>query len=313
MARFKTLRSGLSLATLHFPLTYNMVPIQIILLTIISIGYVTKRLEVFKKEDAQPFSTVLIDLMLPALIIATFSKIDITSQLGLMSLSSFIILSVLLIFGWVVAKKYERKTSKTFTLLMGTYWGATLAFPFILGTFGEEGFKIFVFYDVVQALFMSTIIPFIAEGKQSSFAGLKKLIKNPLFISLVIALSFNLFKISTPFTDELFTLISKGIVFIGLLIVGLNLELHVEQWKKPLFIISTKIILGFILGIILATAFGFSGLHRTILLLAATLPPSLMAMIFSQKYHLDKKLAANTLTLALPISIVVMTLISIFF
>lgn len=289
-----------------------MVPIQIILLTIIGIGYFTKQVGVLKKEDAQPLSTVLIDLMLPALIILTFSKTDITAQLGFMSLGAFVVLSILLFIGWLVSRNYERKAAKTFTMLMGTYWGATLAFPFILGTFGDEGFKIFVFYDVVQAFFMSTIIPFIAEGKKSLFEGVKKLMKNPLFISLIIALLFNFFKISTPFTDELFSQISKGIIFIGLMIVGLNLELHVEQWKKPLSIIITKTILGFTLGFLLSELFGFSGLHRTILILAATLPPSLMAMIFSQKYHLDKNLAANTLTLALPISIVVMTLISMF-
>jgi hypothetical protein len=290
-----------------------MIPVQLILLTIIAIGYGSKKLGLLKKEDAQPLSVLLIDIMLPALIITSFSQVEITKSLGLMSLSACIILSILFLLGWILSRHKNKKTAKTFTLLMGTYWGATLAFPFILGVYGEAGFQIFVFYDIVQAVVVSTFVPLLVEGKKNIGESLSRLARNPLFLSLIIALVMNLFNFSSDFTDRLFDLISQGITFVGLMIVGLNLEFQVDRWKSPLFIIGTKIIIGFTLALSLAALFGFTGLQRTILILAATLPPSLMAMIFSQKYHLDTKLAANTLTLALPISIGVMTVVSIAF
>jgi len=102
-----------------------------------------------------------------------------------------------------------------------------------------------------------------------------------------------------------------GIVFVGLVIVGLHLELRVSEWKKPLSLLVIKTVVGFILALLLAELFQFTGLTKTILVLSATLPPSLMVVIFAETEHLDAELAANTLTLALPLSIVVMTVVSV--
>ncbi len=285
--------------------------IQFILLALIALGYLSKKLGVLKHEDAQPLSAILINFMLPALIISNFATSNINAQLGLMTLSAVLILFPLLGIGWLISRKYEVNTARTVILLMGSYWGATLAFPFIIATFGQEGLKIFLFYDLIQALLIPTIIPLIAQGSVKSFKPIL-LLKNPLFMALIIGLGMNYLKLSIPFATELLNTISSGTVFIGLLIVGLNLELKVDQWKRPLFIIIVKTIVGLALALLVVWIFKFEGIYRSIIILAATLPPSLMVVIFSQKYNLDKKLAANTLTIALPISIFVMTLVSLF-
>ncbi len=289
-----------------------MFEIQFILLIIICLGFLSKRIGLLKKEDAKPLTTILINFMLPALIIGTFSKTELSFEQGLMSLSAFIIFTFLLLAGWLMSRNFSFKTGKTVIISMGTYWGATLAYPYILGTFGQEGFEIFVFYDLVPAFLNTTLIPYICQQQKTIRKGLVKTIKNPLFLSLVVAFILNVFNVNWPFLDDLTNIIGKGLVFLGLLIVGLNLELKIDQFGRPLLVIFSKTLIGMILGLSLATIFGFNGLERTILILAATLPPSLMIVIFSEEFDLDKKLAANTLTLALPVSILIMTLISIF-
>lgn len=159
---------------------------------------------------------------------------------------------------------------------------------------------------------MSTVIPFIAEDK-ISIIGIKSLFKNPLFVSFLFALILNLCRISTLFTDQLLSIISEGIVFLGLIIVGLNLEIHLDQWGRSLLLIFIKTLLGLSLAILLASIFKLTGLEKTILIIASILPPSLMAMIFAEKYNLDKRLTANTLTLALPLSIIFITFASMIF
>ena len=74
-----------------------MFEIQFLLLTIIGIGYLTKRLKILKKEDSKPLSTVLMDIMLPALVIANFSKAELKPEMGIMTLSGIIILGILLL------------------------------------------------------------------------------------------------------------------------------------------------------------------------------------------------------------------------
>lgn len=86
-----------------------MPQIQILLFVIILLGYLTKKFNILKKEDAKPLSTILIDIMLPALIIVTFSKTNLSGQLGIITLCSFIILSVFLLAGLLISKKFKKK------------------------------------------------------------------------------------------------------------------------------------------------------------------------------------------------------------
>ncbi|NQZ85272.1 MAG: AEC family transporter, partial [Nanoarchaeales archaeon] len=159
--------------------------------------------------------------------------------------------------------------------------------------------------------FIVTVLNYIAvsDKKFNLKNNLFKLLKNPMFIALPIALILNLLNFQSSFTDKLFEIIPSGIILIGLLIVGLNLDFNISDFKLPLFLISLKLIIGIILAYFVIYLFNFQGMDKSIILIAGTLPPSLMAMIYSEQYNLDTKFVANTLSLGLPISLIVMSII----
>ncbi len=286
-------------------------PVQINLLIIIALGFFLRRRGFLKKEDSRSLSKLLVDVMLPALILLTISNTDINARIGLMTLASVIVLTSLFFVGWLLSKirGFNLSTHRTVVLLMGSYWGATLAYPFILGSYGQEGLKIFIFYDIVQAFLMSTFIPYFASGKSLTRKDVRSFFTNPLFLALVIGGTTKLIHLDLSFASELLKFISSGLVFIGLIVVGLNLEFQYFQWKKPILIIFIKILVGLLLSLLLSQIFNFASIDRSILILAATLPPSLMIVLFGERYDLDIKLASSTLTIALPISFALMSAI----
>lgn len=284
-----------------------------VLITLILIGYFSKRFNFLKKEDGKVLTKILLYFMLPVLILGNFSKTNINMNFIYFSLSSFIMLTLFLIIGYFILLflKLNKKTSKSFLIMFGSFWGATLAYPFILSNYGEIGFSKFLFYDLILTFFIVTVLNYIAvsDKKFNLKNNLFKLLKNPMFIALPIALILNLLNFQSSFTDKLFEIIPSGIILIGLLIVGLNLDFNISDFKLPLFLISLKLIIGIILAYFVIYLFNFQGMDKSIILIAGTLPPSLMAMIYSEQYNLDTKFVANTLSLGLPISLIVMSII----
>ena len=285
------------------------------LIGIIILGYSLKKFDIIKKEEGKTFSTLLINVILPALIILNFSQLEFSLNYLKIMLASAIVILILFGFGFVFSKTFgfDKKTTKSTVIIFSCMWGATIGFPFVLQNFGNEGFTRILIFDLVNTIFILTVLHYIASSHKNSIKkNLSNVLKTPLIISLFVAIIINILNINITFLTGFLNIITKTTIFIGLLIVGLNFEFKITQFKYPIIILSLKYLIGIIFGLIFAKIFGITGLDKTILIIGTSLPPTLMAMIYAQQYDLNKELVASTLTLGLISGIIIISLVGIY-
>jgi predicted permease len=91
---------------------------------------------------------------------------------------------------------------------------------------------------------------------------------------------------------------SLGILVMAML--GFEFTPNNQLFKLPLAIYLIKTLIGLLAGLGIAFLLGISGDMRIVIVLAATLPPSIMTLIFARENNLDTEIIANTLSIALP-------------
>lgn len=89
-----------------------------------------------------------------------------------------------------------------------------------------------------------------------------------------------------------------------MLMLGLEFQPKISSFKLPCITILLKTFFGLALGWLVVRIFGLGGLERIAVLVGASLPPSIMTLIFSEENDLDTEYNANLISLALPFALI---------
>lgn len=111
------------------------------LIFIFLLGFFLKRKNILEKKDAKIIGRLLINLVVPVVIINSFSKTYLTLDLIYLPISALIIVSFLTILGYLFARilNLKNKTRGAFITAFPTLEGGTIGYAFMLSAFGELG------------------------------------------------------------------------------------------------------------------------------------------------------------------------------
>ena len=280
------------------------------LIIIFLIGYFLKRKGVLEKKDSKVFSKLLINLVIPVVIINSFSTINLKGDLIYLPISALIIVSLLTILGYLFAGtlKLKGKTRGAFITAFPTLEGGTIGYAFMLAAFGELGLSRIVLFDFANAIFLFTVVYFISCSFGKSSVNLKepfvKFLKTPLVWAIFIGLFLNIVGFQNVFLANLFETIGGGILLLVMLMLGLEFHPKISSFKLPALTILLKTSVGLSLGLLVSIIFGLSGIERIAVIIGASLPPSIITLIFSEENNLDTEYVANLLSIALPFSLI---------
>ncbi|NOR85011.1 hypothetical protein GQ473_02745 [archaeon] len=285
------------------------------LIVIFLIGYFFKLKNILAKKDSEIFGKLLMYLVIPAIIIDSFSKMVIDRSLIYLPIAGLITVMSLTVFGFLFARilGLEKKIKGAFVTTFPTLEGGNIGYPFMFLIFGATGLSYVILFDIANAFWLFTVVYFISGrmgGNNTQIkSALNDLVRAPIIWAIVIGLFLNVIGFSNVLFSNILESIGGGLLLLVMLMLGLEFEPKIKSIKLPFVEIIIKTIVGFGIAVGLSSLFGFVGLTRIVFILWATLPPSVVTLVFAQENKLDTKYIANLLSIAIPIWFVFVSVI----
>ncbi len=249
-------------------------------------------------------------LVLPSIIISFFAQIEFSPKIFYLASAGCLSMIFLGILGWLVAKLLGLKdvVRGTFILLFFTLEVGAIGYVLMLAVYGNMGLEKMVIAGLFQTFIAFTFVPALASYYGKAKGDIKKtlmsLFSSPIVWSIFIGIALNILNYQSEFLNNLFQILNPGLLLLFMIIVGLEFEPKINSFKLPILIIFFKTIFGLVIGLFLVKIFHFGDLERISILMMATLPSGMIMIPFAQEYKLDTKLVANTLSIALPLSLI---------
>ena len=296
-------------------LAYNLVPVILIFV----LGFVLKLFGVLKKEHGDILLRIVFYLALPALVILSLTRIELTKELAWLPLISFSIIMIQFLVSYISGKlmKLERRTHAV--LMVGTMiMNIGFALPFVIAAYGDEGLVLMSIFDVSNGILAFTLVYYIAckygEHGNSSKLLIKKFILSPPIWALAVGIILNLTNTKIPAVPaNLFQIL--GDLTIPLIMITLGIYFNIRLIKPvPVFVgIGIRMLLGFAIGFAFCYMLNLDGMIKIIVLIGASAPIGFNAIIFASMEKLDKEYAASMVSFAILIGIIVIPLLIYFY
>lgn len=292
-------------------LAYKIIPVILIFV----LGFILKLFGVLKQEHGDVFMRVVFYLSLPALVILSLTKIELTAEFAWLPFISFTIIMIQFLVSYLIGKimKLDRKTHGV--LLIGTMiMNIGFALPFIIASYGDEGLAMLSMFDFSNAVLAFTLVYYLAcrygESGNSSKLLFKKFLLAPPIWALVGGIILNLTHTKIPpVPAHLFQIL--GDLTIPLIMIALGIFFNLRLIKPgPVFIgIAIRMVLGFAIGFGFCYFLELEGLMRSIILIGASAPVGFNSIIFASMEKLDKEYAASMVSFGILAGLVVIPLI----
>ncbi|UCG90497.1 MAG: AEC family transporter, partial [Candidatus Heimdallarchaeota archaeon] len=254
---------------------------------------------------------------LPALILDTIPAVEITFNFIFLP----IIASLIIVITFMVASllvnvlNLEERTKGVFlvgTMIMNLGFNV----PFVLGVYGQEGFARASFFDIGNIVLTLSLTYYIAQkygssndSRKISFLN-KKLLTSPPLIALIIGILINFSGFSyDPSFNYLLDLLGGLLTPLLMLSIGIYFNPKLEKILPVLEVISIRMGLGLLLGIIFTFLLGFNDLTSKIIIISSAAPVGFNTLTFASLEELDKEFAANILSFCIPLGIVTISLL----
>ncbi|MCD4664986.1 MAG: AEC family transporter [Bacteroidales bacterium] len=273
------------------------------------LGFLLKSVKVFKKDNGDFLLKLVFNIALPALVILSISKSQLTYEFLFLPFISVTIIVVSFIIARVIARflKLESKTLGTF-LIGAMILNIGFMLPFIIAGYGEEGLARIIIFDVGNGIMVFTFVYFQAcrHGSHSGHPKtvLGKFFKAPPVWGIITGLMLNFFNIEIPLIAYNFLKIAGDLTIpLLMLSVGIFFEPRLVKLPALVSVIAIRMGLGLLLGLLISEILGLEGLTRTIVILGSTTPVGYNTLTFSSIENLDKEFAASIVSISILIAI----------
>ena len=279
----------------------------------ILLGYILRRIGMFRKEDFKVLANVVLKITLPAAIVVSFAKTQLTPSMLVMILIGFGIGALYMIVGYLVNLK-GTPGEKGFDILnlAGSNVGC-FAMPFIQSFLGAEAVVATSLFDSGNAIVVLGgsygVAATIKEGKGLSFQRLfKSLFTSVPFLFYVVLIALKVLKIDIPTQVVDFVQpVANANAFLAMLMIGVGFELSAEksQVKKIVKCVLLRYSIGTAFAIAAYFYMPFSQDIRNALVLLALSPVGSSAPIFTQMLGEDEGLSSAVNSICILISVVI--------
>jgi hypothetical protein len=281
----------------------SLLPICLIILT----GYGFKHAK-FPSPDFWPLADKFTYyVLMPSLLVYKLSlaKIELSHTINLVATTMGTIFLVLL--SLMFLNLFLRFENRAFTSIVqgGIRFNTYVFLAFVDTAYGDQGL-------VLAAIVLAFVIPFInvlcisvfaiytRNGKFSFRSFFKTIVKNPLIGACAIGGLINASGIAMPlFSLKALSIISSAALPIGLLSVGVGLELgHIRHAKKELVVATvSKLLLFPFLAYGVGLLLGLSGTPLSIAVIFGAMPTAVSSYILARELGGDVSLMASIITL----------------
>jgi len=287
-------------------MVFNPIAILFPLLLLIAGGYAIAR--IFSLSEG-PLVRVVTDFFMPLLVFHSFCTTPTSiSQVVRVFGAVTLVVGLFLILSWLYCRIFQLEMKAVAPSLMFMNAGF-LGIPVMKLWGGLAAMNLIVLYDQLQTFFIFTLGIVVVTGS-FSWKGLKEIIQTPLIWSVVLGLGFNLFQIPVH------QAILSGFAFGGdvapaLAVFTIGMSLHRYRITVNGHVVAgvmMRFILGFLFGWLSCWLFNFTGLTRTVVIVASSLPSAVFSAVLPIRYGVDSRFASSVLVVSTLLSVVTLPL-----
>lgn len=295
----------------------NSVETIIPIIAMILLGYVLKRTNVLKPEDAVSLNKIVINIAIPSLIFLAIYKVNL-SILPVVAPIPLICISVGITSGLIAylilkVRNYPNKTIWSVVSTSALFNSGFLGYPVVLGVFGTNGFIRAIFYDLgSMILFISFGIFFLLMlgGKYSDI--LKRSLLFPPLWGIILGLLLNFLNIPLGYViPQTLTYLSGAAIPLIMISLGLSMEFRGIKEHIGLASLVSSIKLGIapLIAFIIVLILGMGGLEKSVTVLEAGMPSAMLALVLAITYELDIKVSAACIFLSTVLSMITLPIL----
>jgi predicted permease len=300
--------------------------IFLISLCIIILGFTVKKLGLLSRKSGNIIAKLILNVTLPALILNTFSNIDVHPQLIVLPFLCLGYSILISLFSHFIFRNQDIKIRGQLRMSTISFNIGLFAYPLIEGIWGIEGMKYIIMFDIGNSFvifFIAYSIGFLNspknQGKKEEGEKkidykkiLKKIFSSIPFLSLLIALGLNIANLQIPvFLLDIFDVLSMANMPLTLLVLGVFLSFDFDKsyWSQILKVLVIRYGFGLMAGILICFLLPFEKVYNAVILTALILPVGMTNIAFTAEFEYDEKLASLIVNLTNLISFVLMWLI----
>lgn len=274
------------------------------------LGLVLRRFAVLDKHHAVKLLRVVVYAGLPALILASISRIELSYDLSFMPLAA----SLTLISTWPLAALLGKKWLSLPRPTLGAFiigpmvMNMAFVFPFVIVAWGADGFALAALFDFGNGLVVLTLVYALSCWYGADETHWKDVLRGmvtfPPFIALFLALLINAGPLPVPSAlMDMIHEVGRVLILLVPLALGIYFEARILDGRAVIVAVSLRIGVGLLLGLLWVELFQLEGLMRSVVLLSSAAPVGFNALVFAAQHHLNKEFAASIASVSLILGI----------
>lgn len=286
-------------------LAANLLTIMAPVLICAALGFTWKRLG--KPFHTDMVAAIVINIASPCLVFSTLTGAKVSAAAMAEVAGAFLAAFAATI---VIAYLFLRAAKLPITnylpsLIFGN--SGNMGLPLCLFAFGQDGLALGIAVFTVNSLFQFTLGQVLNAGELS----LKPVLRTPIIYAVALALVFVL--TATPVPQFLFNTIQVlGQIAIPLMLLALGVSLaslRVRQLGMSVLMSFVRIVMGFIVGVAVAWAFGLEGAARGVIIIQCAMPVAVFNYLFAVYYKRDAEQIAGLVVVSSLVSFATLPLL----
>lgn len=278
--------------------TQNILPILIIA----GFGFALQR---WKALDKQALTSAVFNVLSPALVFSSLVNSRLPGgeliELGIFALLSMIAMGIIG-FGLAHLLRFSRVETAAFLIVIIFVNSGNFGLTLAQLRYGDTGLSRAIVYYATSTFLVYTFGVVIASlGKLNWREALERLIRLPAIYAAVAAVIVYSWHIAVPAPlMSAVELAGQGAIPVMLVVLGMQMADTRSGFSLRLALpaVSTRLLVGPLVGVALANLMGLQGLGRNVSIIQAGMPPAVFSIILATEFGLQAAAVTGVVVLA---------------
>ncbi len=281
----------------------------------IALSYALKKIGVLKREDAEALGRVIMNITLPAAILASFRTYVFDVSMMLLTLVGFLSTVFMISLGYFISLKKSRDERIFYMLNLPAYNIGNFTLPFVSGFLGAAGTVATCLFDMGNAVMCVggnlVFTDLAVNGRKNGRSiprSLLTVFTKPSFTIYVIMMVLSVIGIRLPgFVFDFASAISPANGVIAMFMIGIMFEFTFsrENMKEVLAVNAIRLILACAIAYFFYNMTSFSYEVRKAAAITAFAPISSAAGAFCQELKGNQELEGFASTVSIILSLII--------
>jgi malate permease and related proteins len=281
-----------------------------LLIILFAAGFAARRAGWLGPPQAGLMLRLVLNVGLPALFIASISRIPLRREFIALPVSAILVMAVTLVVAIPVARRMMLSRADAGVLALSAISiNNSLLFPFALAGWGQEGFSQLALFDFGHALMQGSLVYALAAWYGGHGTGgwaiLRRVASFPPLWALLAALAINVSGLVLPaaLTTALGT-VGRLILLLVVVALGILFDARMLRSATVHVALLLRIGLGLLIGLLCVKLFGLTGMTRSVVLLGSAAPIGFSAVVLASRENLNRDLAASAASVSVLLGLV---------